>query len=68
VAEDGIESKLMKKPKLSGKGKVVAVQKKASLKEIDDKDASSSMGRGKPNIAAEGCSQQNKKKPHSQSK
>jgi hypothetical protein len=68
VAEEGIDSKLMKKSKLSGKGKAVAVQKKASFKEKGDKDASSSLGRGKPDIAAEGCSQQNKKKPHSQSK
>jgi hypothetical protein len=68
VAEDGIDSKLMKKSKLSGKSKAVAVQKKASLKEKGDKDASSSMGRGKPDIAVEGCPQQNKKKPPSQSK
>jgi hypothetical protein len=32
VAEDGIDSKLMKKSKLSGKSNAVAVQKKASLR------------------------------------
>jgi hypothetical protein len=68
VAEDGIDSKLMKKSKLSGKSKAVAVQKKTSLKEKGDKDASSSMGRGKPDIAAEECPQHSKKKAPSQSK
>jgi hypothetical protein len=68
VAEDGIDSKLMKKSKLSGKSNAVAVQKKASLKEKGDKDSNSSMGRGKPGIDAEECSQQSKKKAPSQSK
>jgi hypothetical protein len=56
VAEDGIDSKLMKKSKLIGKGKVVAVQKKASLKEKGDKVASSSLGKDKFDISAEGSS------------
>jgi hypothetical protein len=56
VAEDGIDSKLMKKSKLFGKGKAVAVQKKTSLKEKGDKVASSTLGKDKFDIAAEGSS------------
>jgi hypothetical protein len=68
VAEDGIDSKLMKKTKLLGKGKVIAVQKKASIKEKGDKVASSSLGKDKTDIAAEGNSQQSKKKTYTQFK
>jgi hypothetical protein len=58
----------MKKSKMIGKGKAIAAQKKASLKEKGVKEASSSLGKDKADTAAEGCSQQNKKKAHSQSK